>query len=455
MSSSHQVGILAIEVYFPHQYVSQEDLEVSNGVSKGKYTVGLGQESMAFTGDLEDINSICLTAVKSLLEKYDISPLEIGRMEVGTESLVDKSKSTKTVLMSLFEGSGNTDIEGATVVNACYGGTAALLNALVWVDSSAWDGRLAIVVAGDIAVYADGPARPTGGCGAVAMLLGRGAPLEVDLRSRASHASHVWDFFKPNLLSEYPEVNGALSQTCYLQALDDCYSRFSTKQSSGRLTVKEVDHFLFHSPYNKLVQKSFARLLYLDALQSKSQSDSEESLSRWLGVPSSQTYEDKELEAALKTLSASLYNDKVSSSCDLSRRIGNTYTASLYMNLADLVAQQGEQLAGRSVVMFSYGSGALASMFKLIPHSDNNNNNNNDKRFSLSQMQLKLDLPRRLSARTKRSPSDLDQALRAREAAHEHGLPFSPSGDRQTELADGTFFLKLINEKHERVYERK
>ena len=119
------VGILALEVYFPSTYVAQEDLEAANAVSKGKYTIGLGQDAMAFTGDREDINSICLTVVQSLLEKYGVSPSEVGRLEVGTESLVDKSKSTKTVLMSLF-GPGNNDIEGATVVNACYGGTAAL-----------------------------------------------------------------------------------------------------------------------------------------------------------------------------------------------------------------------------------------------------------------------------------------------------------------------------------------
>ena len=93
--SPHGVGILAMEVYFPSNYVTQPDLEVAYGASKGKYTIGLGQEAMAFTGDLEDINSICLTVVQSLMEKYDISPNEIGRLEVGTESLVDKSKSTK------------------------------------------------------------------------------------------------------------------------------------------------------------------------------------------------------------------------------------------------------------------------------------------------------------------------------------------------------------------------
>lgn len=60
-------------------------------------------------------------------------------------------------------------------LNACYGGTAALFNAVNWVESRAWDGRLAIVVAADIAMYAAGPARPSGGCGAIAMLIG--APL--------------------------------------------------------------------------------------------------------------------------------------------------------------------------------------------------------------------------------------------------------------------------------------
>lgn len=50
----------------------------------GKYTVGLGQTNMAFVDDREDITSIFLTAVSSLLKKYEIDPRTIGRMEVGT-----------------------------------------------------------------------------------------------------------------------------------------------------------------------------------------------------------------------------------------------------------------------------------------------------------------------------------------------------------------------------------
>lgn len=118
--------------------------------------------------------------MSGLLKKYNIDPKSIGYLEVGTETIVDKSKSVKSTLMQLFSNSGNTDIEGVDSKSACYGSTAALFNAVNWIESKGWDGRKAIVVAGDIAVYAKGPARPTGGAGCVAMLIGPDAPLVVE-----------------------------------------------------------------------------------------------------------------------------------------------------------------------------------------------------------------------------------------------------------------------------------
>ena len=46
---------------------------------------------------------VSLTVVKSLLEKYEIAPERIGRLEVGSETVIDKSKAIKTCLMQLFE----------------------------------------------------------------------------------------------------------------------------------------------------------------------------------------------------------------------------------------------------------------------------------------------------------------------------------------------------------------
>lgn len=41
------VGIIAMEMYFPRTYVDQADLERFDGISPpGKYTIGLGQTHM-------------------------------------------------------------------------------------------------------------------------------------------------------------------------------------------------------------------------------------------------------------------------------------------------------------------------------------------------------------------------------------------------------------------------
>ncbi len=87
-------------------------------VSKGKYTEGLGQSEMACCDDHEN---------------RGIRHADIGRLEVGTETIIDHSKSTKSTLMRIFADAGNHDIEGVDCKNACYGGTAALFNSVAWV----------------------------------------------------------------------------------------------------------------------------------------------------------------------------------------------------------------------------------------------------------------------------------------------------------------------------------
>jgi hydroxymethylglutaryl-CoA synthase len=121
----------------------------------------------------------------------------VGRLEVGTETLIDKSKSVKTTLMTLFQESKNYDIEGVTSINACYGATNALFSTINWIQSNAYDGRYGIVVSADIAVYPKGPARPTGGAGAIAMLIGPNANIVID-DVRATFMDNAYDFYKPD-----------------------------------------------------------------------------------------------------------------------------------------------------------------------------------------------------------------------------------------------------------------
>jgi hypothetical protein len=64
------IGILGMEVYIPKLYINQTALEEQMLVPTGKYTIGLGQHNLSIPcGDVEDINSICLTVVTNLLQK--------------------------------------------------------------------------------------------------------------------------------------------------------------------------------------------------------------------------------------------------------------------------------------------------------------------------------------------------------------------------------------------------
>lgn len=210
---------------------------------------------MACVSDREDVNSISLTVLRSLLKKHDVDPKQVGRLEVGSETLLDKSKSVKTVLMSLFQESGNHDIEGVTSINACYGATNALFNSLNWLHSPSWDGRYAIVVASDLAIYPRGGARPTGGVGAIAMLLGPDAPVVFD-PVRGTYMDHAYDFYKPDIGVEYPTVDGKLSISLYLSALTQAFRTFKAKYQSvyGRsINLDDFDYMCFHTPFSKMV----------------------------------------------------------------------------------------------------------------------------------------------------------------------------------------------------------
>lgn len=105
-----------------------------------------------------------------------------------------------------------------------------------------------------------------------------------------TYMSHTYDFFKPNLSSEYPVVDGPLSITTYLQALDGAYGRYREKyakratlanghangvnghanginganghaESQKKPSLSSFDYMVYHSPYGKLVQKSHGRMV--------------------------------------------------------------------------------------------------------------------------------------------------------------------------------------------------
>uniref|UniRef100_A0A2K6L1S8 Hydroxymethylglutaryl-CoA synthase n=2 Tax=Rhinopithecus TaxID=542827 RepID=A0A2K6L1S8_RHIBE len=411
------VGILALEVYFPAQYVDQTDLEKYNNVEAGKYTVGLGQTRMGFCSVQEDINSLCLTVVQRLMERIQLPWDSVGRLEVGTETIIDKSKAVKTVLMELFQDSGNTDIEGIDTTNACYGGTASLFNAANWMESSSWDGL------------------------------------------RGTHMENVYDFYKPNLASEYPLVDGKLSIQCYLRALDRCYTSYRKKiqnqwkqaGSDRPFTLDDLQYMIFHTPFCKMVQKSLARLMFNDFLSASS--DTQTSLYKGLeafrGLKLEDTYTNKDLDKALLKASQDIFDKKTKASLYLSTHNGNMYTSSLYGCLASLLSHHSAQeLAGSRIGAFSYGSGLAASFFSFRVSQDASPGSPLDKLVSSTS-----DLPKRLDSRKCMSPEEFTEIMNQREQFY-HKVNFSPPGDINS-LFPGTWYLERVDELHRRKYARR
>ncbi|KAH1749107.1 hypothetical protein KXX41_009380 [Aspergillus fumigatus] len=451
-SSAQNVGIKALEIYIPSRYVPQTELETFLGASAGKYTIGLGQQNMSFCDDREDLYSLALTAVSSLLRKYAINPNTIGRLEVGTETLLDKAKSCKTVLMQLF--GDNTDIEGVDTYNACYGGTNALFNAFNWIESSSWDGRDAIVVAGDIALYETPAACPTGGAGCVAMLIGPDAPLVLE-PVRGSCMKHVYDFYKADFKSEYPLVDGQFSNTCYLGALDACYQRYQAKQRARQAAktngtaisnghqgsfLDTFDYFAFHAPNCKLVAKGYGRLLFNDFKLESGSFDEVPAQVREADFAASLT--DKALEKLCVSLTKERFVQRVEPSLTAPTNCGNMYTASVYAGLISLISNvPSDRLQDKRIGMFSYGSGLASTLFSFRVKGDT------------TEMARKIGLQDRLSARTAVSPEFYDQMCKLREKAYQQ-RNYTPEGSVES-LAPGTYFLVHVDDAYRRKYDMK
>jgi hydroxymethylglutaryl-CoA synthase len=205
--------------------------------------------------------------------------------------------------------------------------------------------------------------------------------------------ANTYDFYKPKLSSEYPEVDGPVSVVTYIAALDAAYARFREKTAkatkrahvnngyvsgekpseSVTFSLEDVDYAIFHSPYGKQAIKGHARVVYNDFL-------SDPTAPRFANIADPESYlteshtdslTNKNLEKTFITAAKSSFAKKVDPSMACSRRLGNMYTASLYGCLASLLSNvEPAQLKGKRVSLFGFGSGCAASFFTLKVKGD-------------------------------------------------------------------------------------
>lgn len=356
---SRNAGIHTIEIYQPQFYFTQEDQEEFDARPDrygptviGKYTKGIGQIEGRFPTDDEDPISFAMTVVHRLLERMEAKginetgpyqfngmPLNIwnaiGRLDIGTESITDRSKSMKSFVMDIFERYANeTNIEGVDQYNACYGGQAAGLAVLSWVESDRWDGRYGIAVATDIS-EAHPMIMAFAGAATTAALFFPDAPL-AHHSQRASCIMHRFDFCKPVGWHDMaPITDGKYSVECYLDALDAAHATLRMKLN-GRGPLEITDFNVFHTGGGyHIVRKAFERLLRCENPKMKPK--------------------DKD----------ALVQSKLNPSCHILKLVGPCHTVSSFLNISSVVMNTMEKGLGKIILVFTYGSGAASSMYQL------------------------------------------------------------------------------------------
>lgn len=352
--SKHRVGIEALAVALPERYVELEDLAKARGVDPAKYTTGLGGKQMAVTDPGEDSVALAANAVGALLRATGQDPGQLGMLAVGTESGVDHAKPVASYVHGLHglpRAMRTFDIQ-----HACYGGTAGLMAAAEWIASGAAAGRKALVVCADVARYELlGPGEPTQGGAAVALLVSDTPDLlALDLGISGAATQHVHDFWRPSGRRE-ALVDGHYSVKCYLEALGEAYRGWRQRalerelvRPGPTLPSEQLARLLFHVPFCKMAKKAYAHLRQVDLELAAGAPLSAEALAK----------ESAALEAKLA--------GQVGSSLWLNARVGNAYTASLYLALAGLLETEASALAGQRLGLFSYGSGYCSELFSGV-----------------------------------------------------------------------------------------
>ena len=327
-------GVHALEEYVPRHCVSMVDLEVAHNVI-GKYTMGLMMRESTACDEDEDAVSMALSATHQLFEVHGLKYEDVGMAQVGSESLLDRSKSMKSHIMSLFEPHGCANVEGVDQYHACYGGTAALLACTNWIDSTPWDGRWALSICSDVS---DAPEQYAfmSGAAAVVMLVGPHAPLALE-GPRVTRVLNEWDFYKPiGWPSMSPIINGPQSMRIYFDCFGACQSELA--ESGDGVLVDSVDSLVFHLGGGP----KFVRHALEHAIEA---------------AHGHNVVSDTEVGAH--------FARRVEPSLKLAARIGTMHTAATYVNMCSLLLH-GELAAGAHIGVFSFGSGAASTLYQLI-----------------------------------------------------------------------------------------
>jgi len=319
-------GICALGMAIPQYALPLTEFAKLRGTDATQYTNSLGCEMMGLCAPEQNVITLAVQAAKRAINNWHGEIQQIGLLVVATETAVDMSRPLSSWIMGELGLKGN--IRSYEVKHACYGGTAAVRQALEWQLSGNAKGKAALVVAADVALYAPlHSGEPTQGAGAVAMII------DTPTIATIHPLSYYWsepqfDFWRP-VGQHYPQVNGRLSLTAYINAALKCFAQLAPQADLGQ-HLDQFHAICMHVPFPKMVYKAIKHL------------------ADYCG------WDAEHLEQQ--------YRNKIFPTMRWNQQLGNAYTASLWFAVANALTRLEPQ---QQCLAFSYGSGCGAELLTL------------------------------------------------------------------------------------------
>jgi len=325
------VGIDDIALYAGRLSLDIEQLACARGRDPNYPRTKLMCERRSVYPDWEDAVTLSVNAASQLFSR-DSDREQIGLLIVGTESAVDFGKPVATWVHRFCKlPAACRTLE---VKHACYGGTGALMLALLAVAAT---GKKALVVSADCSRnhVGDGAEFICGGC-AVAVIVGaEPGVMEVDPRTSGHWTREVADTFRPTARVEVG--NSQLSLCSYLDALEGAYGEY--EQSPGSVAFPSgFERHIYHAPFPAMAAKAHTCLAGLRGLDAK------------------------DAEASFRA--------RVEPGLRLAKEIGSQYGASTFVSLLGLLSAADPPSPGDRVSIFAYGSGCQGEFYHGIVGSN-------------------------------------------------------------------------------------
>jgi polyketide biosynthesis 3-hydroxy-3-methylglutaryl-CoA synthase-like enzyme PksG len=325
-------GIEAIHPYVACSYVDVRELFERRGLAPDRFeNLMMVEKSVNLPG--EDAVTNAVNAARPLVDALSPAGREsVELLVVATESGLDFGKPLSTYVHHYLDLPNRC--RSFEVKHACYGGTAALQTAAALVAASPDPAARALVVATDAPTAAARGTHwePSEGAGAVAMLVGRQPRiLELDPGASGFHTYEVMDTARPAVDEEI--VDPDLSLLAYLSCLQESFQAYR-RRVPGADPVTTFDYLAFHTPFAGMVKGAHRTLLRRTT-----------------------SLRPDAIEAD--------FARRVAPSLAYPQRVGNLFSAALYLALCSLVESVP---AGppRRVGLFSYGSGCASEFFSGV-----------------------------------------------------------------------------------------